>query len=88
MREYRYSCDQVMGMGYFEAYRLWFIADELRARDLQQLSLIMDATHTNEEHRKKVDTWLKDRQPRAIPKTQIPQEVLERFGKAWRDGRR
>lgn len=88
MREFSYSCDQVCQMGYFEAYRLWFILDELKARDLQQFALILDLPHTTTDYRENILGWLRDRQPRRLgPSESIPEEVLTKFAEEFNRGR-
>lgn len=87
VRECHYTVDQVCQMGYYEAFRLWTIIDELRARDLSHLANIFDYANTNEEYRGKVRDWLEGRQPRGVQApSRIPQDVLEKFAKEFNDG--
>ena len=87
MREYGIPFNEVLKMGYFEVYRLWFILDELKARDLQHMSLIMDAVHATDDYRKNVIGWLEERQPRSKSPTRVvPSEVLEKFAEAFKRG--
>lgn len=74
-------------MGYFEAWRLWFIIDEIKARDLEYLSLVLDFSNSTSEYRNNIIDWLHSRQPRRIPsKVGIPKEVLDKFAEAFRRG--
>ena len=74
-------------MGYYEAWRLWFIADELRARDLQDMQVALDATSSNQEYRENFSNWIQSRQPRKYPsKGAIPKEVLDKFAEAFNNG--
>lgn len=89
MREYNYTCDQIMKLGYFEAYRLWFIVDEIKARDLFHQTLVNDYPQANKEYREEIVKWLDRRRPREINKTSsIPKEVWEKFKEAFNNGRR
>lgn len=75
-------------MGYFECWRLWFILDELKARDLEHEQLAMDATNSSVEYRKEFNDWLISRQPRRHNKVgEIPAEVLAKFAEAFNSGR-
>jgi hypothetical protein len=88
VREFGYKVNEVMCLGYFEAHRLWFILDELKARDLQHFSHVLDSSNAAEEYRTNVDEWLKKRQPRGKPGVEpVPQEVLDKFAEAFRRGR-
>ena len=79
---------QVYEMGYYEAYRLWHIMDEIKARELQHLSYIFDYSNANDEYRNKVSGWLESRQPRNKPvrPSNIPKEVMEKFAEAFNNG--
>lgn len=70
---------EVYSMGYFEAYRLFWIFDELRARDLQQLGLILDYSNCGDtDFRNEVSGWLNGRQSRlSYQSSNIPQEVVK-----------
>lgn len=83
MREFNYRLDEALELGFFEVYRLWSIADELRARDLQYMTTVIDNPHVNDERRQEVWDWLTGRQPRRHRKEPIPQEVLDKFAKAF-----
>lgn len=88
MRDFKLTLDQVLQMGYYEAHRLWTIGDELRARDLQQQSLVSDFVYSDSEKRKEFLDWIRVKQPRQYQyTTDVPQEVLERFAEAWKNAR-
>lgn len=91
MREFNYKCNEVLEMGYFEAWRLWFILDELKARDQYYESLTQHMYSSNDDHVQNILHWLEDRRPRYMnqkKQNEIPREVLEKFGEAWKRGRR
>lgn len=84
MREFGYTCDQVCNMGYFEAHRLWSIADELKARDLNHFMYILDSSQAVEDYRKQVLGWLTSRQTRTqTSSVDIPKDVLDKFREAF-----
>lgn len=89
MKDYRFSLSQVLDMGYHEAHRLWLIADEIRFRDLQYQSLVMDFSNAEKEKRQEFLDWVHSRQPRGKQNgnVEIPEEVLERFAEAFNNGR-
>lgn len=74
-----YKLDDVLGMGFFEAHRLWHIQDELHARNLEHLSFIQDLPHNTEDRRKEIAEWMRTRQPRAgkQARSNLPPEVRE-----------
>ena len=78
--------DQVLGLGYFTAYRLWFILDELKANDLSHFGLVNFLPHAVNDYREEINDWLASRQPRRIQKQDIPAEVLEKFAEAFNNG--
>lgn len=84
MREFGYKLDDALALGYFSAYRLWTILDELKARDIQSNLMISDHPHTEKDKREEVWSWVKSRQPRSMMKSEpIPTEVLEKFAEAF-----
>lgn len=88
MKEFKYSMDQVLNMGFFEAHRMWLISDEMRSRDLQNLSLVMDFAHGDEDTRRSFLEWIESRQPRRYSSKVIPKEVMDKFAEAFENGRR
>lgn len=88
IREGNYKAHEVYALGYFEAYRLFWIIDELRARDLQQLGLVLDYAQCGDtEFRNEISGWLNGRQTRlGSPSSKIPQEVLDKFAGEFANG--
>lgn len=75
---------EVMKMGYFEVHRTWLIIDELKARDLQQQHMILDAAQATQEYRTEIWEWLQRRQPRSNPPLQdIPKDLIDRIKENW-----
>lgn len=87
MREFSYSLDRVLDMGFFEVHRLWMILDEIKARDLQHRLLSVDFANSTEEKRSEILEWVHSRQPRTkAHKNEVPNEVIEEFKKRWENG--
>ncbi len=85
MKEFKLTLDQVLNMGFYEAHRLWLILDEMRFRDMQHESLVLDFANSSEDHRREFIDWIQSKQPRRYSsKSQIPQEVLQKFSEAFR----
>lgn len=80
------TLDQVWNLGYYTAWRLWFVLDELKARDLTHFVKALDASQGTEDYRREFSEWLSSRQPRTFRTTQVPKEVLERFERMFNDG--
>ena len=66
---------------------MWFIIDEIKARDLEHLMLALDFPNSNAEYRSEISNWLQNRQPRRSVRHEIPKEVIERFAEAFKRGR-
>jgi hypothetical protein len=82
MKDFGYSLESVLNMGYYEAHRLWLIADEIRFRDIQHFSLALDYSQAQEDFRKEFIDWVKSKQPRRFSESnEIPEEVLNKFAK-------
>jgi len=86
MREFGYSLNDALNLGYFEIHRLYSIADELKARDLKEKIIAADYAHQNQEHRDKVWEWLNSRQLRQVGQVTIPDDVLAKFAEAFNNG--
>jgi len=80
------TLDQVLDMGYFAAYRLWSILDEIEARDFQRYSLLLDFPHQDKEYRDGVLEWLNSKQTRTHISSKVPKEVFEQFAEAFNNG--
>lgn len=89
IRELGMTLDQVFKTGYFKVWRLWFMLDEVRARDLQHLWNILDAAQSGDEaYRGSITDWLVQRQPRRIPPPpEIPHEKLAELERVFKRGR-
>jgi len=86
MMSFGYKLNEILQMGYFEVYRLWTICDEINAKNLQNLSVIIDNPHSSEDRRKEVFDWLYNRQPRTKKDSVIPQSVLDKFAQEFKRG--
>lgn len=85
MKDFGMGLDQVFKLGFYEAHRLWLISDEIRFRDLQYQSHVLDYVHSEQDKRQEFLDWIHSKQPRRFgPKEAIPKEVLEKFAEAFR----
>jgi len=87
MKDFKLTLDQVLQMGYYEAHRLWLVSDEMRFREIQHLSLVMDYVHSPEDRRREFLEWIQSKQPRRYSgSNDIPVEVLEKYAEAFNNG--
>lgn len=86
MRDMGRSPNEILELGFYEFNALWFIFDELRARDLQNFAQALDNQQSKQEDRSKFYDWLRGRQPRRFtngPRNADEQKALRVFMEEW-----